>query len=274
MKKGYADTVHGQIHYRQEGDGEALILLHRTPLSSEDFVPVLPLLSERYRVIAMDTLGYGNSDCPTRRYTLADYARSVVDFMDALGVRHASLLGEHTGAAIAAEVAIEFPDRLDKLVVSGYPLFTQEELATRRLGQVPEHSRQIEPLELKFDGSHLLVVWQHARDGLRIQDKPLSEIQAVTLSILQSGARNVEAHLALWQYRPETRLPRIKTPTLVLMTTEDQFYDRAEAVRRLIPGSRVKIVPYGGFYAPHNAPEEFAGAILEYLVAQPGASTA
>ncbi len=265
MRRGYADTSHGQIHYLEEGRGESLILLHRNPLSAVDFLPVIPLLSPHFRVIAMETLGYGSSDSPPGQYELPDYARSVVDFMDALGIGRTSLVGEHTGAAIAAEVAADYAPRLHKLLLSGFPLFTKAELVTRRQGQVPDHSVRIEPLELQYDGSHLVVAWQHARDGLRIQDRPLSEIQAVVMSILQSGARNVEAHLALWQYRPELRLPLIKTPTLVLMTTDDQFYAQADAVRRLIPGSRVKIIPDGGFYAPHHAPFKFADAVREFM---------
>jgi pimeloyl-ACP methyl ester carboxylesterase len=170
-------------------------------------------------------------------------------------------VGEHTGAAIAAEVAIDHPERVRKLVVSGYPLFTDEELATRRQGKVPDHSRRIEPLVLQGDGGHLGTAWNHARDGLRIQDRPLSEIHAVTMAILQSGARNVEAHLALWQYDPTERLPQITVPTLVLMTTEDQFCDRGETVRQLIPGSRLQVIRDGGFYAPHHAPRPFARAI-------------
>ena len=76
MKRGYIDIPEGQIHYRTAGSGEPLLLLHRSPSSSEEFGDVIPILARDYWVVAMDTPGYGNSDDPPRVYEIADYARN------------------------------------------------------------------------------------------------------------------------------------------------------------------------------------------------------
>ena len=60
MKRGFADTSHGQIHYLTEGSGEPLLMLHMTPTSSQEFALVIPILAKKYWGIAMDTLGYGD----------------------------------------------------------------------------------------------------------------------------------------------------------------------------------------------------------------------
>ena len=63
--RGFVSTPHGQVHYRTAGAGEPLLLLHQTSRSSDEFAEMLPILGRSRRVIAMDTLGYGDSDLLT-----------------------------------------------------------------------------------------------------------------------------------------------------------------------------------------------------------------
>ena len=130
MRRGYADTPQGQIHYRTDGSGELVLLLHQIFLSSAEYNDIIPRLAQSYRVIAMDTLGHGNSDNPpggisaykdykVDDFTIEDHADNIVSFLDALDINKASLVGHHGGATLAAEVAASYPDRVDKLVLSG-----------------------------------------------------------------------------------------------------------------------------------------------------------
>ena len=82
MKRGYANTPEGQMHYTVEGSGEPLLLLHQTG-SSRSLMKLLPLLSKDYRVFAIDNLGEGNSDPLPPQVEIRDMARSYVHFMDA-----------------------------------------------------------------------------------------------------------------------------------------------------------------------------------------------
>lgn len=67
---------------------------------------------ERYSLFALDMMGHGNSEKPFRDYTIPDYARSVVNFMEARSISQAILIGNSIGAIIAAEVAANFPRRV------------------------------------------------------------------------------------------------------------------------------------------------------------------
>ena len=62
--RAYTDIPEGQVHYQTAGDGEPLLLLHQTPMFSEEYSLMIPILAPIFRVIAMDTLGYGNSNKP------------------------------------------------------------------------------------------------------------------------------------------------------------------------------------------------------------------
>src|ERR1041385_7441565 len=115
IEKGYVETPEGLVHYIAAGEGSPLLLLHETPRSSVMYAGMIQHMLG-FRVIAIDTLGFGNSDSAPNHFTIADYARNVVSAMDGLGIRRAHIFGDHTGAAIAVETAIGFPDRVDRVI--------------------------------------------------------------------------------------------------------------------------------------------------------------
>ena len=106
MKRCYVDTPEGQIHYRTEGDGEPLLLLHQIGLSSAQFLLVIPTLAKRYWVAAVDIIGYGNSDLPLLPYKTADYAKATFHFLDSLHIKKTSIVGARFGGSIAVEIAV------------------------------------------------------------------------------------------------------------------------------------------------------------------------
>jgi len=97
MKRAYADIPEGQIHYRIEGSGDIVLLLHAATTSSLEYAKVIQFLSKNYCAVAMDFMGNGDSDQPPYQYQVEDHARTVVSFMNALGIDEASVVGHHCG---------------------------------------------------------------------------------------------------------------------------------------------------------------------------------
>ena len=93
MKRMFADTPDGQIYYRTEGAGEPVLFMHKASLSSEEFTELLPAVGKKYRAIAMDVLGCGNSDQPTFKPQIEDYARNIIHFLDALKIEKTNIVG-------------------------------------------------------------------------------------------------------------------------------------------------------------------------------------
>lgn len=258
MKRAYVDIPMGQIHYLVEGNGEPILLLHQTPLSSNEYAEMMPILGKKYRAIAMDTPGYGKSDPPPRKYRIEDYAGCVIDFLDALGISKACIVGTHTGASIAVELAVSWPDRVDGLVLNGCPHY-EPEVRKARLTDPKYH-----PMEIREDGSHLMKPWKVARDwSPRL--RPESWHKWV-VDYLVAGAYAESAHQALFRHDVEPLLPLIKSPTLLISGTEDVFYHRLEPTKRLIRHCKTKIIEGGGIVIGYERAEEFGKAILEFLV--------
>ena len=137
MRRGYVDSPDGQIHYREAGEGEPVIILHPTPMSSRALIPLIEATAAQgFRAIGMDTMGYGESDRPKKPYTtMGEFAQSVVWLMDGLGIDKANLLAGLTGSQIALQVAADFPDRVKSVVT--------QEAFNRRRGSHPRAVRAI-----------------------------------------------------------------------------------------------------------------------------------
>ena len=112
MKRGYIDTPEGQVHYRTEGNGESFLLLHKAGLSSDEYTEMLPFLGKSYRAIAMDVLGYGNTDLPKPEPKFDDYVKNIMHFLDAMKINKTSIAGHLLGSSFAAEIAATHPELL------------------------------------------------------------------------------------------------------------------------------------------------------------------
>ena len=122
-RKGYADGPFGQIHYQEAGSGAALLLLHQSPSSSEMFEAAYQPLAERgIRAIGVDTPGFGQSHVPDEQPWIPDYANAIRSVIDHLELERTAVLGHHTGASIAAELAVMEPERVTRVVLNGAPV--------------------------------------------------------------------------------------------------------------------------------------------------------
>ena len=261
MKRAYTEVPEGQIHYQFGGGGPTLLLLHQTGFNSDEYWRMMPELSKTYRVVAMDTLGYGKSDKPPVGFKHEDYARTVVSFLSALAINRCNIVSHLTGAGIAVEVAAAHPELVDKLVLIDIPFYSPEMRIER------QNRKDFKGWELKDDGSHISDYWKRFR-GLTPKASAENLTTAV-LSTLLAGPRSHDGHQALFRYIMETRLPLIKAPTLLISGSEAPIRERVDAALKMIPRCRLVKIEGGGDILPLERPEQCNKAILEFL-ANPG----
>ena len=257
MKRAYADIPDGQIHYRVEGNGNPVLLLHMAVASSDEYSRVMHFLSPKYRAFALDFLGTGDSDPAPYAYQVIDHAKTVVNFMDAIGLKEASLVGQFNGAMIAAEVAINWPERVDKLVLAGTGFWEESEAIA--LNEPPNFTTKV---EIKPDGSHLLEWWRRA---CLWGNYSLDILEERVLEYVKAGPRGEEAHWAGAAYNLKPRLPLIPCPTLVLDAPGYPFHYLAKDVNNLIPDSKLTTIQNGPMYLDRAMPKEFAESIMDFL---------
>jgi len=265
IKRAFLDTEDGQIHYRIGGEGEALLLLHINPRSSDEYRELMPILAQKYRVIAMDLMGFGDSDKPSRLYSVADYAKTVIALFDELGIEKANILGNHTGAFVSGEVAAAYPERVNKLILCNVAGFGEA-------GKVDLMKRFDEGFVIKEDGSHLMERWlARARyvgsaelnhrwvlDDLTCFGYPLYAVWAVGNYCMEAAER----------------FSLIKCPTLIVWGIDDvEEFERLGLalakdryfLSQAIPHGQFVEFPNGTICMMNQIPEEIAKAVLEFL---------
>ena len=246
----------GEVHYIDvgTGGGPPLVLLHQTPRSIDEFRDVIPLLAVEHRVVAVDNPGYGCSDVPDHQPTVEEYADTIVALLDHLAIPKAVLVGHHTGGILAVDIAARYPDRVDKLALSG-PHYMDAEMRDM-LHQISKQWR------VRPDGSHMQEKWDKFSGWV---DDP-AIVQRVVTDLLRAGETSEYGHFACADYLMENTLPKVNVPTLLIVGSNDFFANTPKNVifEETIPDN-TKVMIDGGVFLPTESPGPFAAAVLEYL---------
>ena len=256
MLRGFVDTSLGQIHYREMGAGAPLILLHQTADSGRMYTEVMPLFARQFHVLAPDTLGYGDSDRPTAPLSMAEYGRSVVEFMDALGIAKASIVGLHTGAAMAVEIAAAYPDRVSKLVLCGCPDYDSDV----RAGRIAA----IKPLTVDVNGEHFNQAWSRVAAQMQGWASP-EQMHRSAVDILKARATDHFATLAVIANDVRDAIPKITAPTLLATGERDVFASRQPQIAPLFRSAESYIFEGSSGLPMIERPEAFVRVIDSFL---------
>jgi pimeloyl-ACP methyl ester carboxylesterase len=258
VKRVFVDTPEGQIYCRIEGIGDPVLLLHKASLSSEEFSDILPILGKKYRAIAIDVLGCGNSDQPAFTPQVEDYVRNILHLLDALAIEKTNIVGRLFGASLAIEMAVSHPERINKLILCDVLHVPPEELQKAR------DDFRNEGVVFKDDGSHLVGVWKGrgGRPGANLE-----MVQRATIEYMKSGlgTRAGDSHRAKFAYDVTPKLPKIQCPVLLLYSQKSHFFPRMEGTKKLIPHSSAKLIEGTPSFPTWDNPKEYARAIIEFL---------
>lgn len=230
IRRDFVTVGERQVHFRHAGEGPPVVLLHQSPRCSAELEPMIRHLAENFAVIAPDTPGYGQSDplAPSDAEPSIDqYADALAGFFDSLGLRRPAVFGSHTGAIIATRFASRYPERVCCLVANGILLTSAEE----RADLVDNYFPRLVP---DWHGGHLAWMWARLRDQLvfypwyrrhpshRIEwPMALEEIEAGAIDLLESGDNYRGAYRAVLDYDIALDLPRLKTPTCLMVAQTD-----------------------------------------------------
>lgn len=258
VERRFVPTRLGCIHVAMAGAGFPVLLLHQTPRSWDEYRDVLPLLGRGFRAIAMDTLGFGDSDRPAGEPSIELWAAGALALLDALEEPRAAIVGHHTGAAIAVEIAAAAPARVSALVLSACPFVD----AVRR----GEHARArvIDEVETRSDGAHLAELWARRQPFYPADNIDL--LRRFMIDALRAGEMAAEGHRVVNRYRMEDRLGHIQCPTLVIAPKDDPHaHPAAPKVAGAIGGSVLHELSGGMVPLPDQMPEVFAGLVRDFV---------
>ena len=214
IERGLVRTSAGYIHYRAAGHGAPVMLLHMNQQSSAVYLELMAALGKELRAIAIDYPSHGMSDHIFVQPTIADYAKCVIDVMDALGVRKASVLGESVGAVVAIELASTFADHVEKVILVNCPYYQDSKTADRNHGVLKSGAR---PSDASGFPTTRTIEFMLEHDPAHAPMQPTqSWMDRINRAQLEAGRERWQALDALHQYDIAGNLGRVRQPAMQL----------------------------------------------------------
>jgi pimeloyl-ACP methyl ester carboxylesterase len=260
-----------RIHYQEAGDEKAppIILIHGFISSNLIWSHVLaPFARAGIRAIAPDLPGYGYSDKPAdAQYTIAEQARSVIGLMDRLGIQKAVIAGASYGGAIAATMALDYPERVEKLILVG--AVTNDDAKRKfllRVSCLPLVGDIATPLFL----SSRWILRKRMEDMYRRMGRPINEKMVASRHHLLATANTHRAMIRTARRWSANRIEReaslIRQPTMLVWGDEDDHIplESAFSLRDAIPNAKLIVFRNCGHLPPAESPEKFVEAVAEF----------
>jgi len=261
-----ADIQGVSVFYREAGpaDAPAVLLLHGFGASSHMFRELIPVLAQRYRVIAPDLPGFGESTRDEAQpYDYAAHTRRLRELMDAWGIAKAHLAGNSMGGTIAALLAQEHPDRVASVAFIG----------------APHGIRSARPstMDRLIDAGQARLVAHDAVAFDAMMDLVFAQRPFLPAPILEAAradaVRDALSNLRLWhaqlkdRYLLQERIGGLRPPTLALWGQQDRVFDAsgAEALRSLLPQARIETLPGLGHLPMMEAPLAVSARYGQFL---------
>jgi pimeloyl-ACP methyl ester carboxylesterase len=264
-----AAPVPVQVAYTDIGHGPPVVLMHGIPTWSYLYHDVIDALASQHRVIAPDFLGHGNSDQrDVFDRSLVAQKAMVLALMDHLDLASASLIGHDTGGGVALMMAIENPDRVNKLVLSNIVAYDSWPIDDMIQVGHPgwKHKSTAEIREFLIGGF---------KDGLSRTERLTTEFvegivapyitEAGKISLIRNASGLNTSHTTMLAPRHK----QISAETLLVWGANDPWQPISDGARLAsdIPGARLVRVENASHWIPQDAPDEWLSHVLPFLTA-------
>jgi len=275
-------SIHGQpVAYRTMGEGPVLVLVHGMAGSGQTWAHVMPTLARRFTVVAPDLLGHGDSAKPKGEYSISGHANVLRDVLLALGHERATLVGQSFGGGVVMQLAYQYPERCERLVLVSSGGLGREVSGLLRGLAVPGVERLF-PLvcspALRNAGTRLMAwlggtvrpapaIAEAWRSYASLADPDTRQAFFRTLqAVIDAGGQRVSATDRLYL--------AAMMPTLIVWGAHDALIpvEHGIAAHDAIPGSRLEIFEDTGHFPHCEAPERFVEALLRFIDATEPAS--
>ena len=251
-----------EIAYEIRGNGPPVILLHPFPSDHQFWYPAAVAFESRYRLILPDLRGHGDSEIGDGPALMQKHAGDIVRILDAAGIGKAAFVGCSIGGYILFEFWRRFRDRVTAMALCDTrPQADNADARANRLKAATAVLEQgtepfLEGMIPKFIGRTTIASRPDLVEGARAMMRKMS---AEDISLVQQGMAA----------RPDSvaDLRSINVPTLIVIGEEDVFLTVAdgEMMRQNIAGSRLKVIPKAGHYAPWEQPEAVGKILRQFL---------
>jgi len=255
------------------GSGPPVIFIHGLSGCWQNWLEQIPLFARDHRVIAVDLPGFGHSDMPVEPISISGYADAIDELMEKLDIDAARIVGNSMGGFIGAEMAIEHPARIERLVLVAAAGLSIESIRTERTKGVRHRAENL----IFFSLAHVVSRSHQVALRPRLRAALLMTVAAhparlpgplAAQQVLGSGKPGFSDALeAMCRYPLRDRLEKIACPTLILWGDKDILVPVKDAsvFEELIPDSRKIIYTDTGHVSMMERPARFNSDVKAFL---------
>jgi pimeloyl-ACP methyl ester carboxylesterase len=250
-----------KIYWDDQGQGPPLLLIMGLGAPSAFWWRIRPRLAERYRTIALDNRGAGQSDVPPGPYSIPLMASDAAAVLDAAGAEQAHVFGMSMGGMIAQEFALHDPHRVFSLILgctaAGGPNAVRADAEATRL-LTSRAAMSAEEAETAF----IPILYDTSTPRARIEED--LEKRRAWYPTLDGYNAQLQA---IFGWQSFDRLPRIQTPTLVIHGKNDRLVPagNGELIASRIPGAQLVLLDDANHMFITDQPEASVSAVLQFL---------
>jgi pimeloyl-ACP methyl ester carboxylesterase len=259
-RKGYVDTRHGQLHVWTIGQGPPLVCLHQASQDSTEFRDLAPVLAAHHKLVMVDLPGHGQSFDPPHEYDVPDYVAAIVEGLHGLGLGRVAVLGHHSGAVFALEMAARHPALVNAVILSGISWRSTDNAQALIAARAERH------LPVTADGQFLAKMWD-TYVSLVASGRPVDSVLEPYLVNQLMRLRPFDAHNVVLAWDKSSAVSTVRCPVLVLQGEEDVFVVGQDKLMTLLPHAQRKIIPGAGAFTFRDRPQETAQVIATFLSA-------
>ena len=258
----FAKLPDADIHYEIKGHGEPVMLVAGLGGAASYWNPNLDAFTQAYQVMLHDHRGTGQSTRCEMDYSVELMADDLLRTMDAAGIDKAHLVGHSTGGAIGVATALDYPDRISRMMV--YASTTHGDAYRRKILGLRSVLFSQLGIEAYAQYSTLLLYPPYWING---HESEIAEAEGITPDQLGSAEVQSSRFDAILKFDRRAELSRIAIPTLVVCADDDILTPRyfSEEYVRLIPGARAHFVPRGGHALSRTEPDLFESIAIGFF---------
>lgn len=261
-------SVNGiELYYEVQGDGAPLVLISGLGYPRWQWHRMVPYLEEHFQVITFDNRGVGQSDKPAGPYTASMLAKDVMGLLDTLGIDKAIVMGHSMGGFIAQAIALEYPERVSKLILASTNFGGPRHVPVTPEAMAVLSDVKSDPLTRLRNGIVISTAPGFAERQPELLQQWLDWRAANPLDIPGYQAQlGIGVALLAEAAAFEAKLPNVSAPTLILFGAHDKVVPPANAdlLAKQIAGSQIRILPDAGHFFPLEVPEEAAQVIIQF----------
>lgn len=257
-------TIRGAtIEYDDQGQGDALVLIHGSPFNRSMWDPQTAILQSSYRVVTFDLRGYGRSTAPVSEKTfLSDFAHDTADLMDTLNIPAAGVMGLSMGGQIALEFYRLYPQRVTALILAD--TFAQLDTPENKQNRYWTADRLMREGMQGYAQDNLSKMI--CPQTIATQPAVVQHVMEMMLTTPPAGAAAALRGRAERQDYTEI-LSQIAAPTLIVVGDQDAFTPVSDAkyMHERIPQSELVVIEQAGHMPNLEQPEAFNQALRGFL---------